>query len=157
MLRPMTEAAACPSRQAFTVWPKALDPVAVELEVDGDGRAAQLGMGGRRGVGVGQPLGARDVGGKLQDALVVDLAQLRHAICAKPRTGVAGTARAVSLSAPACRTICGIIPLAPPDPERRAVPVSISRLRREDFNGLAARCRRRLGRRPRSADLRAAA
>ena len=52
----MTEAAAWPSRQAFTVCPKAVTRSPVELEVDRNGGAAQLGMGRCRAVGIGKPL-----------------------------------------------------------------------------------------------------
>src|SRR5262249_32436014 len=64
--------------------PERRHPVALDLEVDRYRGAAQLGMGRRRSIGIAQALCPRDVGGELQDALVVDLAQLRHAIARSP-------------------------------------------------------------------------
>ena len=51
------------------------DGVAVHLEVDGDGRAAQLGMRGRRGVGLLEPAQPGDIAGQLQNSAVVDVVQ----------------------------------------------------------------------------------
>ena len=47
----------------------------VHLEVDLDGRAAQFGMGGGAGVGVGKPAQAGDIPGQFDDPLVVDVVQ----------------------------------------------------------------------------------
>ncbi len=49
--------------------------VAVHLQIDGDGRAAKLGMGGCAGVGRRQPAKTGDVAGQLQDAAVVDVVE----------------------------------------------------------------------------------
>ena len=51
------------------------DRVALHLEVDGHGRAAELGMGGRRRIGVAEPAQPGDIPGELKDAAVVDLVQ----------------------------------------------------------------------------------
>ena len=51
------------------------DLVAVHLEVDGHGRAAQLGMGGGAGVRRVQPPDPGDVAGQFQNSAVVDLVQ----------------------------------------------------------------------------------
>src|SRR5256885_1894442 len=51
------------------------DGVAVHLQVDGDGRAAQLGMGGGGGVGLLEPAQPGDVAGQLQDPGVVAVVQ----------------------------------------------------------------------------------
>ena len=76
-----------------------------------------------------KPLRARDVGGKLQDALVVDLAQLRHAI-------VSGLIRSVAACGfpcpgPAWHTISRQHTAAPPIPNGALFPEDISRLRRD--------------------------
>ena len=71
----MIEDEAWPSAQAFTSWAKSVTGVAVHLEVDRDGRAAQLGVGGGAGVGVGQPADAGDIARQLEDPLVVDVVQ----------------------------------------------------------------------------------
>ena len=47
----------------------------VHLEVDLDGRAAQLGMGGGAGVGVGEAAEPGDIAGQFDDPLVVDVVQ----------------------------------------------------------------------------------
>jgi hypothetical protein len=45
------------------------------LEIDGDGRAAELGMRGRGGVRVGKPAEAGNIARQLQDPTVVDVVQ----------------------------------------------------------------------------------
>ena len=55
------------------------DDGAVHLEVDLDGRAAQLGMGRGAGVGGGQPSEPGDIAGQFDDALVVDVVQHKMA------------------------------------------------------------------------------
>src|SRR5690242_10983674 len=51
------------------------DGVALHLEVDLHGRAAQLGMGGGGGIRVRQPSEARNIPGQLDDPLVIDVVQ----------------------------------------------------------------------------------
>src|SRR4030081_813539 len=51
------------------------DPVALHLEIDRDGRAAQPGVGGGGGVRVCQPAQPGDIPGQLQNAAIVDLVQ----------------------------------------------------------------------------------
>ena len=51
------------------------DLIAVHLEVDRDGRAAQLGMGGGGGVGVGEPPEPGNVPGQLENSAVVDVVE----------------------------------------------------------------------------------
>src|ERR1700687_1818455 len=51
------------------------DPVAIHLEVDREVRAAQLGMGGSAGIGVGKPSQPGNIPGQLQNSAVVDLVQ----------------------------------------------------------------------------------
>ncbi len=51
------------------------DHRSVHLEVDLDGRAAQLGVRHGAGVGVGKPSEPRDIAGQFDDALVVDVVQ----------------------------------------------------------------------------------
>ena len=84
-------------------------------------------------VGVGQPLGPRDVGGELQDALVVDLAQLRHAIAQSlmRRPGSPGFLARTMLTYYIPHTI-----VAPPQSQTRAVPAGHIASAAEDFNVL---------------------
>src|SRR4029077_11113079 len=49
--------------------------VAVHFQIDGDGRAAELGMGGGAGVGVVEPPDPRDRPGELDDAAIIDLVE----------------------------------------------------------------------------------
>src|SRR6478752_3826327 len=51
------------------------DGITLHLEVDGHGRAAELGMSGRRRVGVAEPAQPRNIPGELKDAAIVDLVQ----------------------------------------------------------------------------------
>src|SRR6478735_1844545 len=51
------------------------DGVALHLEVDLHGRAAQFGMGGGGGIGVRQSPEARNIPGQLDDPLVIDVVQ----------------------------------------------------------------------------------
>src|SRR5882757_5819096 len=51
------------------------DGVAIHLEVDLDGRAAQFGVGGRAGIRVRKPPEARNIAGQFDDPLVVDVVQ----------------------------------------------------------------------------------
>ena len=51
------------------------DDGAVHLEVDLDGRSAQLGMGGCAGVGGGKPAQSRNIPRQLDDPLVVNVVQ----------------------------------------------------------------------------------
>src|SRR5450631_487813 len=51
------------------------DPVALHLEIDRDGRAAQLGVGGGAGVRIGQPTQPGNIPGQLQNPAIVDLVQ----------------------------------------------------------------------------------
>src|SRR5260370_832733 len=51
------------------------DPVAVHLEIGGDGRAAQLGVGGGGGVRIGEPSQPGNIPGQLQNSAIVDLVQ----------------------------------------------------------------------------------
>ena len=69
----MIDEEACPSAQAFTSWAKSRDLVAIHLEVDGDRGAAQLRMGGGRGVRRGQPAQAGDISRQVEDSGVVNL------------------------------------------------------------------------------------
>ena len=77
--RPIIDEEAWPRAQAFTSCAKSATTSPSDLEVDRHGRAAELGMGRRAGVGVRQPAEARNVGGELEDAAVVDLVQ--HPTC----------------------------------------------------------------------------
>src|SRR5579863_2063516 len=56
---------------------KIADEGTVHLEVDLDGRAAQLGMRGGGGVRGGEPAKPRYITGQFDDALVVDVVQHR--------------------------------------------------------------------------------
>ena len=49
------------------------DHRAVHFDVDGDGRTAQLGMGGGAGVGRIEPAQAGDIARQVQDLAVVNL------------------------------------------------------------------------------------
>src|SRR5438874_5401685 len=51
------------------------DLVALHLEVDPDGRAAQLGVGGRGGIGIRQPPEPRNIPSQFDDPLVIDVVQ----------------------------------------------------------------------------------
>src|ERR1041384_6430287 len=70
----MIEEEAWPSAQAFTSWAKSVHG-AVHLQVDLDGGAAQLGMGGGAGVGVGEAAEAGDIPREFDDPLVIDVIQ----------------------------------------------------------------------------------
>ena len=60
------------------------DHGAVHLEVDLDGRAAQLGMRGGAGVGCGEPSQPGDIAGQFDDALVVDVVQHKVEVSGLP-------------------------------------------------------------------------
>ena len=49
------------------------DGIAIHLQVDGDGRAAELRMGGGAGVGRVEAADAGDVAGEFEDTGVVDV------------------------------------------------------------------------------------
>ena len=49
--------------------------VAVHLQIDGDGRAAEPRKGGRRGVRIGEPSDPRDVAGQFNDAAIIDVVE----------------------------------------------------------------------------------
>src|SRR5690349_16590081 len=51
------------------------DGISGHLEIDLDGRAAQLGVSGGGGIGVRQPSEARNIPGEFDDPLVVDVVQ----------------------------------------------------------------------------------
>ncbi len=62
------------------------DHAVLHLEVDLDGRAAQLGMGRCRGIRVGKPPQTRDIARQFDDFLVVDVVQHagRNRFCIRP-------------------------------------------------------------------------
>ena len=62
--------------------------VAVHLQIDGDGRAAQPRKRGRRGVGIGQPADPRDGARKLDNAAIIDLVEHRKIADLPDQTGV---------------------------------------------------------------------
>jgi len=49
----------------------------VHLEVDGDRRTAQFGMGGGGRIGFFEAAEARDIAGQIEDSLVIDVVQHR--------------------------------------------------------------------------------
>src|SRR5262249_29147187 len=63
------------------------DRVAVHLEVHGNGRAAELGMSGRRGVGIVQPPQPGNIPGQFEYSAVVALVQheLRQRLTTRQR------------------------------------------------------------------------
>ena len=60
-------------RAGLHVMGEIADHRAVHLEVDGDGRSAQLGMGGGAGVGLIESSQARDIARQIEDSLVINL------------------------------------------------------------------------------------
>src|SRR6266516_4271249 len=63
------------------------DRVAVHLEVDGNGRAAKLGMGGRGGVGIVEAAEPGNIPGQFENSAVVNLVQheLRRRLTTRQR------------------------------------------------------------------------
>ncbi len=85
MISRPTMAAGCLAQQAgFHLLPEVRNPVAVELQLDLDRRAAQLGMGGGRRIRPLQALSMRDCRRELENALVVDIVEIGHGIRVRP-------------------------------------------------------------------------
>ena len=62
------------------------DDAVLHLEVDRDGRAAELGMRRRRGVRMLQPADARDISGKAKNFRIVDVVDHSFPICRRLAT-----------------------------------------------------------------------
>src|SRR5262249_21359191 len=62
-----------PERTSLHVVGEIGDLFAVHLKVNGDRRSAQLGMGGGRSIGIGEPAKPGDIPGQFDDPLVIDL------------------------------------------------------------------------------------
>jgi hypothetical protein len=62
-----------PERAGFHVMGEIGDERPIHFQIDRDGRAAQLGMGGRRGVGRGEASEPGNIARQVQDSAVVNV------------------------------------------------------------------------------------
>src|SRR5262249_29406711 len=81
--------------------------VALHLEIDGNGRAAEFGMGGRGGVGIVEAAEPGNIPGQLENSAVVDLVQheLRQRLTTRQRDCARPVKEYIGSGAPARATM----------------------------------------------------